>query len=263
MRCPKCGYISFDRLEKCLNCNKDIEAVSSSLAGSIYKVQAPSFLNLNRVKKEESSDHLDLSDEESFSDEDEFLDDDLEILVGEDEAETEEEITLAEDEQVSLEPAADGEETEDEEIEFDFSQFEDEDEQDEAEEEAEPAQEVQETLAMEIPDELSDMSDLAPPAAAKEEDEEPMAKPAGVEQSDADLDELQFDLGLDDLNEEAATKNKPGVPEEVILALDEIDFSETLTEGGSSTSKESDEMDMDEDLNFDLDLGGLSIHDDR
>jgi len=263
MRCPKCGYISFDRLEKCLNCNKDIETISSNLSGSTYNIEAPSYLNLNRVKKVEPSEHLDLADEQSFNDQDEFFDDELEILVGEDEADTEEEITLMEDDQVDLESAAGDEEDDDREIEFDFSQFEDADEQEEAEEEAEPVQEVQESLAMDIPEELSDMSDLAPPAMSKEEDEELGAEPAGAEQSDLDLDELNFDLGLGEQAEEPSSTSKPGVPEEVILALDEIDFSETLGEGGSSAPKESDQMDMDEDLNFDLDLGGLSVHDER
>jgi len=263
MRCPKCGYISFDRLEKCLNCSKDIGAVSSSLSGSIYNVQAPSFLNLNRVKEEVHSEHLDPSEEQSFSDEDEFLDDELEIFEGEDEVDTEEEITFAEGDQIRLEAAAEDEEAEDKEIEFDFSQFEDEDQQEAAEEEAEPVREVQETVALEVPEELSDMSDLAPPAAAKEEDAAPTSKPVSTDQSDLDLDELNFDLDLDELDEEVPKTSKPGVPEEVILALDEIDFSEALTEGGSSAPKKSEDMDMDEDLNFDLDLGGLSIHDEH
>ena len=54
MRCPKCGYISFDHLEECRKCNKNIKAVSDSLYGSIYNVQPPTFLNLHREQKRRS-----------------------------------------------------------------------------------------------------------------------------------------------------------------------------------------------------------------
>ena len=34
MRCPKCGYISFDHLEQCLKCKKNIKAVSDNMHGT-------------------------------------------------------------------------------------------------------------------------------------------------------------------------------------------------------------------------------------
>ena len=84
MRCPKCGYISFDHLEKCRKCNKNIETISAGLFGSTYNIEAPTFLKLNREQREEPSEQMDLSEDRSFCADDEFVDDELAILVEED-----------------------------------------------------------------------------------------------------------------------------------------------------------------------------------
>lgn len=44
MRCPKCGYISFDRVERCGKCANDLAAVAAQLQGPMAKVAAPMFL---------------------------------------------------------------------------------------------------------------------------------------------------------------------------------------------------------------------------
>lgn len=44
MRCPKCGYISFDRVERCGKCANDLVAVAAQLRGPMAKVTAPAFL---------------------------------------------------------------------------------------------------------------------------------------------------------------------------------------------------------------------------
>ena len=44
MRCPKCGYITFDHLETCTKCRKNIAEASHLLAGTIYKAEPPAFL---------------------------------------------------------------------------------------------------------------------------------------------------------------------------------------------------------------------------
>lgn len=44
MRCPKCGYITFDHLETCTKCRKKIAAMSEQLSGTIFKAEAPAFL---------------------------------------------------------------------------------------------------------------------------------------------------------------------------------------------------------------------------
>ena len=44
MRCPKCGYITFDHLETCTKCRKKIAAMSEQLSGTVFKAEAPAFL---------------------------------------------------------------------------------------------------------------------------------------------------------------------------------------------------------------------------
>lgn len=44
MRCPKCGYISFDHIDSCLKCTKDIKETSTDLQGTTFNAASPSFL---------------------------------------------------------------------------------------------------------------------------------------------------------------------------------------------------------------------------
>ncbi|OGR05406.1 MAG: hypothetical protein A2520_04675 [Deltaproteobacteria bacterium RIFOXYD12_FULL_53_23] len=44
MRCPKCGYISFDRQISCSKCNHDLAAVAEQLKGTVGKAAPPLFL---------------------------------------------------------------------------------------------------------------------------------------------------------------------------------------------------------------------------
>jgi len=44
MRCPKCGFISYDILEKCVKCGKNIEKSATELEGTVAGVPAPAFL---------------------------------------------------------------------------------------------------------------------------------------------------------------------------------------------------------------------------
>ena len=45
MRCPKCGFISFDHLASCSKCGRDISEVASELQGTSIKVESPMFLS--------------------------------------------------------------------------------------------------------------------------------------------------------------------------------------------------------------------------
>jgi len=45
MRCPKCGFISFDHLTSCTKCGKDIAEVASELQGTSIKTESPMFLS--------------------------------------------------------------------------------------------------------------------------------------------------------------------------------------------------------------------------
>jgi len=266
MRCPKCGYISFDHLEKCLKCNKDIKATAVSLFGTTYNIQVPTFLKPPPLQQEESLKENDLFQKHLADEVDEYVDDELEILVEDEEAGLDGEIRFAQDADTGLVSAEKDEKEDEGEIEIDFSQFEDADEpevnlldKDMAEEDlAEPIAKA--APALEIPAELSDMSDLAPPGKAAETARRPAEKTANDDLSDLELEDLYFDLNLDGLDEEQ--KNKELKAKDAVLALDEIDFSDALGESGSGNSKNPGSMDMDEDLDFDLDLGGLSIHKD-
>ncbi len=257
MRCPKCGYISFDHLEKCRKCNKDITATSTSLFGSTYNLQAPNYLQVPHRQGEDPAEQEELLEEEfeAADDREEYVDEDLDILI-DDGADEEGEIRFADDEETGSGLTEDDEQEEDGEIEIDFSQFESADEpevnlfeEDEDEEEARPAPPI------EIPNELSDISDLAPPANEIEMEDKPAEKSTDSGLSDLELEDLYIDLGLEGVKEEQT--KKPGEPEEELLSLDDIDFSEALSESRSESSKKSGGMD--EDLDFDLDLGGLSI----
>jgi len=45
MRCPKCGFISFDHLTSCAKCGRDISQVAAELQGTSIKVEPPMFLS--------------------------------------------------------------------------------------------------------------------------------------------------------------------------------------------------------------------------
>ena len=46
MRCPKCGYISFDTLGSCKKCKKNIGELVEELEGTVFESQAPVFLHI-------------------------------------------------------------------------------------------------------------------------------------------------------------------------------------------------------------------------
>ncbi len=52
MRCPKCGYITFDHVETCGKCHKDISAVSSKLTGTVMFAEPPGFLQFDVSARE-------------------------------------------------------------------------------------------------------------------------------------------------------------------------------------------------------------------
>jgi len=45
MRCPKCGFISFDHLTSCSKCGRDVSQVAAELQGTSIKVEPPMFLS--------------------------------------------------------------------------------------------------------------------------------------------------------------------------------------------------------------------------
>lgn len=261
MRCPKCGYISFDHLKECRKCSKNIETISAGLFGSTYNIQAPTFLQLDRQAREESSQDLARAEERYFDTDDEYIDDELAVLVEDEDADEEEiAINFAEDEPATM-ASADDDEQDDGEIEIDFSQFEEADEKvDLHQADAAPQKKKQNNVKIDVPPALSDISDLARPAYLSDEK---VTAGGSVDPDfpELNLDDLDFDLeldGLDGFND--AAKKSPVSAEKNILSLEELDFADALADGGPAPAKKTEDMDLDLDLDFELDLGGLSIH---
>ncbi len=55
MRCPKCGYISFDHLETCKKCQKYIGDVGAEINGTTYNAETPLFLIISSGEESSSS----------------------------------------------------------------------------------------------------------------------------------------------------------------------------------------------------------------
>ena len=260
MRCPKCGYISFDNVSECLKCKKDIKTVSSQLRGASFNVAAPAFLHFAENSPEAKGAPVDLFANDDDARPINIVDDDLNVLL-----ENEPEVKIDDGRAtVAEDRAVQAEESEDREIEIDLNQFESFAKKEESS--AKVADDVEEReieasgLSIELPEELADITDLAPPSIAQKSGGASMAARKDASTADLDFDNLDFDLGLVD----ESPVNAPAEQEPpTVLALDDIDFSDALGElPGRKDSNKSKGMDMDEDLDFDLDLGGLSIHKD-
>jgi len=273
MRCPKCGYISFDLVDECLKCKKNIKSTSEVLQGSVLKYPAPSFLKFRSEPKEKKENQDDYSDESAsigsdFAEEEaEYFESDVDFS-SDDSGEIEimsdsfEENDL--EEEVTISPFEEGDAPEGE-IEVDLSQFEEVSDPEAAflsDDDDSSGDTDDDLFEISVPEELNDMSDLDPPELAAEDDStNDLDLDLDTGSVDFDLDDLNFDLALDDIEPGEDVSAEP--VEETGLDLDDIDFSETLSEDGGATGDDSSSMDMDGDLNFDLDLGDLSIHNDK
>ncbi len=268
MRCPKCGYISFDHIDSCLRCNKDISK-ASAVEGTTYNVAPPAFL---KFTKRDS--YAEENDDISFDADDDFgvIDPDLDVLVENNDDDDEEEgsISFGDDldgfdafgEEESFEIAAESDDDEDGGL--DLGQFEDAFEDEE--------QDRDDDISIDIPDELSDISDLSAPAK-----ETPEAVVTHATEGDSDeFGDFNLDLDMDDLNDDFSLtadgeEDLETLEEDALadLSLDDLGLSETevevedepeMVEAPQKTKK--DETNMDADLDFDLDLGGISLDDD-
>jgi hypothetical protein len=264
MRCPKCGYISFDHIDTCLRCSKDVSK-ATAVEGTTYNVAPPAFLKF--TKRDHSADE---KNEISFdADDDDFgvVDPDLDVLVDNSEEDDEEGgIAFGDDfdafgEEESFEIAAESDDDDDGGL--DLGQFEDAFEDDE---------QGHGDISIDIPDELSDISDLSAPV---EEEPEVIEAPV-AEKDDDEFGDFNLDLEMDDLNDDfsltAGDESGGGASEEDALAdlsLDDLGLTEAEPEPEETPKSaeppqktKKDEMDMDADLDFDLDLGGISLDDD-
>lgn len=271
MRCAKCGFISFDHLDSCPKCHKTMD--HGQIKGTTYPVAPPLFLQ--PVQKDEVDvsedgivDILD-PDLDLFADEGEGADVvDFDESPGADQAFTMNADSQAAGDEISpgldFEKAfateaskADSEPGENE-LTMDAGSFEEESLS------GQPEQGMR-AATLEIPEELADISDLAPPAATELTQEQWVTAPApgGVQASIDDalsLDDLNLDdIELDDLKLSFEDKKDETFPssgkqeDQGDLSLDDIDLSSVLETPSPQTRNPSAH---DDDLEFDFDLSG-------
>jgi hypothetical protein len=277
MRCPKCGFISFDHLATCLNCKKDISEISSTAQGTTYNAAAPMFLKFTQSSgpKESVLDRKSVPDE--LAGELDLVDPDLNILINEDEEEEGREIAfhsedlLLKDEfgdqddsksfNISLEEEGIEAESGKNELTVDLSQFE------EVGSEEDFSGREEEKFTMNLPDELADISDLSPPPPPQKQ--QPAAPERKALDEGMNFDMLDMDLKLDglDMGFSLTNQDKGGKEESIgSLSLEDIDLSVSPQQvkpapaaPKPAPAAKPGEMDMDSDLDFELDLGGLTI----
>ncbi len=238
MRCPKCGYISFDHLDTCLKCNKKISKASDALNGTIFNVAAPSFLKVNLQSEEDDNIIADADFDNDITMT--AIDPDLDILLDEDgntDDALDEFSAIANDDGEAFTITNDLEDDDDG-IAIDFNQFED------AELDASASAPE---INLDVPEELSDLSDLEQPT--KE------ASPSDEMQLELDLDDFDTDLGELGGDDSPAVSVPPVPPAEEEISFNDFDLS--LDDDDSPAAKSSN--DDDDDLDIDLDLGGLSL----
>jgi hypothetical protein len=273
MRCPKCGFISFDHLATCLNCHKDISEVSSTAQGTTYNAAAPIFLKFTQSSGPREGSFTSKAVPVELAGDLDLVDPDLNILINEDEEEGiafdpdgmslknefgEQGVGTSFD--ISLTEEGRNAESRDNELSVDLSQFED------AGLEEDLSGREEEKFTMDLPDELADISDLEPPAP-------PRKQRSAVAESKAsdegfDMLDMDMDLKLDGLDMGfSLTDQEKGGKEEGIggLSLDDIDLSVSPDDikpapaaPKPAPAAKPGEMDMDSDLDFSLDLGGLT-----
>jgi len=273
MRCPKCGFISFDNLDTCLKCNKNISDATKAFQGSILNVSTPAFLKIPVP----SEDDIQIEGAAEIGGDIEFTDPDLEILIDEEDDQGDIDFQLDADEESDVdlslddgfdEAATPGDEQDDVDLSADLGQFEDvpEDDTFSFEDFDEEVEESDESLpAMEVPEELDDISDLLPPDALSE-DEQPLEQSVAVDQAGSEEISSELEPGDDEI---------PAEPEDD-LDFSSLDFdlsaAEQVAEEQSAGAAEpapggeaypAEGADMDEDLDFNLDLGGLTIKDEK
>ena len=125
MRCPKCGSFTFDHLEVCTKCNKNIAKAAEKLSGTIFQTEAPAYLQFEISEPEiDESGSVDVLDDdgfetESFADED----DDGGIVMSFDEEDAE--VDSSEEQEIEFDFSSDDEAGE-EEVDLGLSDDEDE-----------------------------------------------------------------------------------------------------------------------------------------
>jgi len=318
MRCPKCGFISFDHIDHCLKCAKEVEKTSMEMEGTTFNATSPSFLSGFSGTQELEQETFESDDYGEIG----VADNDLDTLIDKESTESFDDELSLEDFPVE-ESAQESDEDEismedfDDNMTMDLGQFEDEldeepasndtpfDQPDDDFQAMDSAfesleEEEQDFPAMDVPEELEDISDLDTSddglddftsldededgftfmeeeeelitedlsGLEKESDIEPViareSEVADDDFVDPDIAGLNLDLGLDEKSEGSI------FPEEDIsqeglsdVSLSDIDLSDTVGSVGIKKKDKQDSTDSDPDLDFSLDLYGVTLPDDQ
>ena len=231
MRCPKCGYISFDHLDSCRKCHKPI--AQTEFKGTTYPVLVPTFL-------QPSQEIHDSGFDEEMVD---VLDPDLDLL-----ADGNSENVIADDFEIafSADQKEDDLSLDEDDLSIDISRFADVPINMQVVQETQPVQ-------FEMPEGLADISDLARPVAEAETESEPEVS---FGDDDLSLDDLDLSFG----GEKGSDVSTSADEEELaLLSLDDIDLSGGLEVASSSSPSHP----VDDDLDFDLDLGTFGKENDQ
>lgn len=244
MRCPKCNYISFDEMEICGGCKKNISKYSKVLHGVIFKAETPDFLWLQKPEEapEEEVETAEAEEEEIAGPEE----DDAGLDMGLEAAEVDDTVEFAADGTDEMEldldsPAAD---EEPQEIEFDL----------EADAADSKEQKKPQEMELELPqeDESPELDfSLDSGGAEADEQELPELSMDGLDDLDMQLDDASSSLSLKKETSSAPKKAPPkqekaAAAPEASLDLDEFDLSGLMPPSGG----------QDEHIE---DLGGLSL----
>lgn len=256
MRCPKCGFISFDQLANCVKCNKSFSELKETVQGTAFSVAAPAFLKIH-TQQEEQPFGEDIQITEAAGEEFEVQDPDLDILFdgddGGDAGEGQEPaLRLEDDSDVAplsedFEMAFEPDKEEEEGIAMDLGQFQDSFDDDLGSADAQPRQ--QQKMSLDLPEELADISDLAPPQKA--------VIPPAAKVLEDDFD-FSLDLDTDELKGKGSSAAKTAARKES-FDLDEFDLSADVKPKKAARKPAAKDSDMDGELDFELDLGDLSL----
>jgi len=220
MRCPKCSFISFDMVDSCTRCGKDISKAAEELKGTIAEVEAPSFLKIDLESYEPKA----FEETEDTAGEEAVMD--LEIEEGEelvDFALEEEDETAAEavDFEVEEEAAEQGE------TEFEIGV-------------EEPEEEVQEE-----PIGISDLSPADEPVAELYDEDFSFATEAAVDEhappadfETKELEDLEVEgIDLQSSSAPASGKVMPSVKTGTALDDFDIDLGDLITSKKKESNK--------------------------
>jgi hypothetical protein len=242
MRCTKCGYISFDHLQKCRHCSTNLQKLDSLLKGTSLQAEPPFFLASLLEEPQEEVFHPqegeEVEEEPVISDEET---EEVPLSLGEDEAE----LSLYEEQQEAEENILES-------VELPEEQEAGDEEPAMALEEEEPAialgeEEDQRETYAEMPAALSpdseDQSEEAPPVEALADVQEEEQQEAELPLTDGDEGHVQQAA----IPEEMELKDISAPGDNLTAELEEIDLNDLMASEEGALGAEG-ELDLGEEV---------------